>query len=585
MFSTERKNSENFGQEIALGNLSRKLLSIGRLLLIFILAFVISFIIFSVLNSSEIAPQLKNIFHTFPSFIKKKEIIYSTVEYSVFYYQFLKSLIVSGFFTLICHLIFIKIGKNAAEQEILDGGYEETIDSFNKKIFKWLIKWINEEKKRVKQRYDFFESMDLGAADKLTKRDHLYGRYLQFGDENEIVILPEEKLKSHMAAEGSTGSGKTVLINSVLNQLSKHNKTQVCILDYNGQFYSKFGNSNDKILSINDKRAVYWQPWVEKIAPEKIANSLIEDDPKDKFFAPAAKSLFSNLMLLNDNINDFWDDLTRSKDELFQKLSKYKMSSAGDFEGSSGNQGAGVRRTMTLSLDALRSLTYWTKNNVHFSIIDWAKNGSDDWLYIIIREEDMETAKPWIRLWMDLVVSAVLMRDENAKNNATWLIADELPLLGKLPSLQKAITNGRKYNFRVLLGYQSEGQIDEVYDKDAKGIKNSIRSKFIFNPGDPESALKAAETLGKKEIYDRIESETFSSGKDSVANNNQVREKYIVHPTVLRQLDKMECYLKLTIFNPVKLKIPLKAYPRKNKPLDCENAPRIELVPRIEIVG
>ena len=129
-----------------------------------------------------------------------------------------------------------------------------------------------------------------------------------------------------------------------------------------------------------------------------------------------------------------------------------------------------------------------------------------------------------------------------------------------------------------MLGYQSEGQIDEVYDKDAKGIKNSIRSRFIFNPGDSESALRAAETLGKKEIYDRIEAETFSSGKDSIANNNQVREKYIVHPTILRQLDKMECYLKLTIFNPVKLKIPLKAYPRLNKPLECENAPRIELV-------
>lgn len=578
MFSTERKNSENFGQEIALGNLSRKVVSIGRLLLIFILAFLILSITFLILNSVEVSPQLKNMVHFLPSFVKRKDIVNTTVDYSVFYFPIMKAFSISAIFTFVCHLIFIKIGKNAAKQQILDGGCEETIESFNEKIFKWTIKWINEEKKRIKPRFDFFTSMDLGAADKLTKRKYFFGRYLELGDEDKKIFLPEDKLKLHLAAEGSTGSGKTVLINSVLDQLGKHAKTQVCILDYNGQFYAKFGRPNDKILSINDKRAVCWHPWVEKVAPEKIAHSLIEDDPKDKFFAPAAKSLFSNLMLLNDNINDFWDDLTRSKDELFQKLSKYKMSSAGDFEGSSGNQGAGVRRTMTLSLDALRSLTYWTKNKDHFSVVDWAKNGSDDWLYIIIREEDMETAKPWIRLWIDLVVSAILMRDENAENNATWLVVDELPLLGKLPSLQKGITNGRKYNFRVFLGYQTEGQIEEVYDKDAKGIKNSIRSKFIFNPGDDESAIKSAGTLGKKEIYDRIESETFSSGKDSIANNNQVREKYIIHPTVLRHLDKMECYLKLTIFNPVKLIIPLKAYPRRNKPLDCENAPRIELV-------
>ncbi len=578
MFSAGRKNSENFGQEIALGNLSRKLMNIVRLALIFLLAFILSFVVLLILKSSEILPQLKNMAHFFPSFGKKKELVYAIVDYSVFYYPLLKSIALSGFFTAICHFIFVKIGKNAAEQEILDGGHEENIESFNNKVYRWTIKWINEEKKRIKPRYDFFTSMDLGAADKETKRQHLFGQYIKLGEKSNTIFIPEDVLKTHLGTEGATGTGKTVLINSVLEQIRNHNKTQVCVLDYNGQFYSKFGRPNDKILSINDKRAVYWHPWVEKITPEKIANSLIEDDPKDKFFAPAAKSLFSNLMMLNNNIEDFWDDLTRSKEDLFNKLNKYKLSSAGDFEGSSGNQGAGVRRTMTLSLDALRSLTHWTKDKAEFSIVEWAKNGSDDWIFIIVREEDMEAAKPWLRLWMDLVVSAILMRDENIKNNATWLIADELPLLGKLPSLQKGITNGRKYNFRVLIGYQSEGQIDEVYDKDAKGIKNSIRSKFIFNPGDPESAVKSAETLGKKEIYDRIEAETFSAGKDSIANNNQVREKYIVHPTVLRQLDKMECYLKLMIFNPVKLKIPLKAYPRMNKPLECENAPRIELV-------
>ena len=37
MFSTGRKNRENFGQEIVLGNLSRKLMNVVRLGLIFLL--------------------------------------------------------------------------------------------------------------------------------------------------------------------------------------------------------------------------------------------------------------------------------------------------------------------------------------------------------------------------------------------------------------------------------------------------------------------------------------------------------------------------------------------------------------------
>ncbi|CAO1295210.1 unnamed protein product [Diamesa hyperborea] len=279
-------------------------------------------------------------------------------------------------------------------------------------------------------------------------------------------------------------------------------------------------------------------------------------------------------MRLNKNIADFWKDMMRPKEELYEKLKKYELSSAGDFEGSSGNQGAGVRRTMSLSLDALKTLNHWTEKKEEFSIIDWAKNGSDDWLFIVVLDVDKERSKPWIRLWMDLVITGIMMRNEKADNNATWLIGDEIPQLGKLPSLELGITNGRKYNLRTILGYQTEGQIEAVYDKDAKGIKNSIRTRIIFNPGDPESLQRCAQVLGKKEIYDPLESESFgSSGKDSVNATNQIREKFIVHPDRLRQMDQMEFYLRLPIFNPVFLTTPLKAYQEINKPSDCEDAP------------
>jgi hypothetical protein len=60
-----------------------------------------------------------------------------------------------------------------------------------------------------------------------------------------------------------------------------------------------------------------------------------------------------------------------------------------------------------------------------------------------------------------------------------------------------------------------------------------------------------------------------------MSNNNQIREKFIIHPEKLRQLDKTECYLKLPIFNPVKFRVPLKSYIEKNKSNECENPPRI----------
>jgi hypothetical protein len=584
MFNSERKNRENFGQEIVWGNLGRKLKNGFRLLFIFGVVFAICQIVFLTLSidMQSAFAQMKQIIAWLSSkvnFLKPSNNEFVLViDSNIFIWAIGKSLAIAITFTILCQILFTYIGKNAAKEQILDGASEESVKSINDKIYRWTLKWLREEKKRIRQRYDFFMSCDLGAASKNTLKSFLYGRYLVLGD-IEHIFITEEILKTHIGIEGATGTGKSVIISSILDQLTTHKKTQVCILDYNGQYFSKFGRKSDKIISINEKRGVKWHPWCENIAPEKIAHSLIENDPNDKFFGPAAKSLFANLMTLNNKIEDFWKDMIRSKEELFEKLSKYELSSAGDFEGSSGNQGAGVRRTMSLSLDALRSLNYWTKDKEEFSVIDWAKNGSKDWLYIIVREEDLEKAKPWIRLWLDLVVSGILMRNDRAENNATWLVADELPILGKLPSLQKGITNGRKYNFRCVIGYQTEGQIDEVYDKEAKGIKNSVRTRIIFNPGDHESAIKCAETLGKKEIYDPLESESYGSSikdsKTTISSSNQIREKFVVHPSRLRQMDKMECYMKILMFNPVFIKIPLKEYETINKANECEEPPRL----------
>lgn len=572
IFQNKRKNRENFGQEIFFGNISRKVKNVTRLLLVFCTIFIFSFLYF----------LFKDIgFETLVEQIKKFDFQNSTLGNSILPLC-LKSFLISSTVTLSFHLLTMIIGKISNQEQILDGGKELDIEKLNKAIFKWIKKWIQREKEEIgKGKFDFFESCDLGAASKEQKLKHFFGQYLTVGDEKKLYF-PEEFCTQHIAIEGATGTGKTVLINSMLDQIRNHNDTQVCILDFNGQFYSRFGRKDDLILSINDKRSVKWNPWCEKIAPEKLASGLIEEDPKDKFFAPAAQSLFCDLMTLNHGIESFWKDLSLPAEELFEKLKNFGLPSSNDFASKSGGQGAGVRRTMTLKLDALKHLNHWTGHKEDFSIIDWARNGSKNWLFLIVREEDREKSTPWLRLWMHLVISGMMMRNEKERNNATWLIADEIPLLGKLPSLKDGITNGRKYNLRVVLGYQTEGQLDQVYESESSGIKNSTRTKFYFNPGDAQSAMRSAMNLGKKEIYDPLESESYGNEKfwqSSVSNTNQIREKFVIHPEKLRLLDKTECYLRLPIFNPVFLRTALKNYPSINKAHDCEDPPRIFGVP------
>ena len=62
------------------------------------------------------------------------------------------------------------------------------------------------------------------------------------------------------------------------------------------------------------------------------------------------------------------------------------------------------------------------KDKEQFSIIDWVPKTLMIGYTLSSEKKIWRQTKPWIRLWMDLVVSAILMRDENAQNNATWLV-------------------------------------------------------------------------------------------------------------------------------------------------------------------
>jgi Type IV secretion-system coupling protein DNA-binding domain len=384
----------------------------------------------------------------------------------------------------------------------------------------------------------------------------------------EKIRFPETLTSRHIVLAGASGTGKTQVTNSLLKQLEKQRRQKVLVLDLNGQYYSRFGKKGDIILSLYDKRTAAWDFWSEDAPPEFFAEALIEND--DKFFAPAGRGLMTDLLRLNNAIDGLWQDLTSKPEKLLSKLEGgISPALIGAPE-----QAAGVQATASLRLNFLQHLNHWSDGNP-FTMTDWCVNDSENWVFLIVRDRDLAASKPILRVWFDLATLGVLGRDENKDYPHLWLIADELPALGQLPTLGKLLSQGRKYRASVVAGYQTSGQIEDLYGRDgAKEIFQGLQSKIIFRCSDSETSKKASLDLGEQDVEEIGTSIQFGKMPDSDRSslNRSIKTRPIVMPSELQNLPDLQAYIKICDFNPTLLHFNYKNYPSINES-NCSEIP------------
>lgn len=348
---------------------------------------------------------------------------------------------------------------------------------------------------------------------------------------------------------------------------------KVLILDLNGQYYSRFGRPQDKILSLYDQRTDAWEFWQEKASPEFFAEALIEDDSDNKFFAPAGRALLTDLIRLNSNIGGLWKDITSDPKILLPKLEggiSPSLLGAND-------QAAGVMSTASLQLKFLQHLNHWSQDKEIFSITEWATSQSTDWTFLTVRDQDLAACKPLLRLWFDLATLGVLQREEELAAQGyyphLWLIADELPGLGKLPTLGKLLSQGRKYKSSVICGYQTSGQIDDLYGHDGgKEIFQGLQTKLNFRSSDPDTSKRGSLEMGEQDVEETSNGIQFGAvaANDRNSLNRAIKTRPVVMPSELQNLPDLHAYIKICEFNPTLIHFTYQNYPVINRPTRCE---------------
>ena len=138
---------------------------------------------------------------------------------------------------------------------------------------------------------------------------------------------PERTETQHTIVSGTTGSGKTVLISDLVQQIRQRGDRCV-IYDKMGSYTQAFFDpERDVLLNPLDDRAPRWSPFYEARSPrdfDTMAAALIpqQKDTVDPFWVTAARQLFSN------GAGVLWEQGERDNRVLVEHLLKTNLKAA-----------------------------------------------------------------------------------------------------------------------------------------------------------------------------------------------------------------------------------------------------------------
>ena len=245
-----------------------------------------------------------------------------------------------------------------------------------------------------------------------------------------------------------------------------------------------------------------------------------------------------------------------SPDELGRRLAG--TPAVGLFDAEAAKALASTRYILASFLAPMRHL-----RDGDFSLRQWleADKGS---LYLTWRT-DMQTAlSPLLSTWVDVLASAMLSLPPDP-NRRLWLVIDELAALGRLSSLEIALTMGRKYGLCIISGLQSTAQLDRIYGKDAAQVLRAcFRNLLVLGIAktDPDTAEAMSRALGEREV--RQEEESRSSGDLGHGRTSSVRQyrERVALPAEIASLPDLNGYLALAGDIPIR-RVKLKPQQRK----------------------
>ncbi|EGR1048485.1 type IV secretion system DNA-binding domain-containing protein [Vibrio cholerae] len=419
--------------------------------------------------------------------------------------------------------------------------------------------------KAVKRGEEIKEDKYIRGA-KLVSAEKLKGEIVEKHGVSDLTLgdfpLPTGFSKKHALISGTTGAGKSTALTHLLKAIRARGDRAV-VYDKKGEFVEMFYRDGiDHILNPADSRSHQWTPWEEMASPfdadwisETLLPSSNSNSGSDKFFTSAARAVVSAALqnlyldgpksLLSLLRATAWNDL-----ELLKELVA-GTPAATYFNEDNERTLESIRSTIVDGVRPLRLLKEENKKGF-FSIRDWIAEGDepnadDSWLFLPVRESEIEIQKPLISTWIQAAAKGLMARGVN-NERTLWIVVDELPSLKKIPALSMLMAEGRGFGAAVVLGIQEINQLEEEFGKNtSKTILGLCSTQFHFRLNNADTAEWVSKVLGEAEREEVDEDLNYSADdiRDGVRVSSKRQNRKIVLPSEIMDLPDLSCFAKI----------------------------------------
>ena len=373
------------------------------------------------------------------------------------------------------------------------------------------------------------------------------------------ILIDQHAECRHLLIVGGAGSGKTTILWPLIQQAQARGD-QMLIFDSKGDFTQKLPEPFT-LLSPTDARGGRWRVGHDirtRLDAQALAETLIKENEKDPMWSQGSRALLVGLVSdLQARYGTRWG---------MAHLAHATTAALGDFAvlkavigredpmslsllGGEDAEGPN-RTTMGFLVQLSAALTqvinlgvasYDLRDNAEWSVRSWLAGRQPPVAVLGFRDSARSLSQAFASSLIEQTVRQVSdMPDAAPDQRRIWLVIDEAPRVGKVPSITDALATARSKGLRVVLGIQSTAQIRETYTRDtATTWAGQTATKIICQTTAPDDQEWCAKLLGDREV-DRFQHQVATqTGRDGGQHNQswqRVREPVLMPAAFGRDL-------------------------------------------------
>ncbi len=392
--------------------------------------------------------------------------------------------------------------------------------------------------------------------------------------------FPRDGETKHLLIMGTTGTGKSVLMNQVIRQLVqrvKKHKTndKMIIYDVKGEFLSKhyldgdpealraLGVEPDLVFYPFDKRCLRWSFFneIRSDADFDVYSKVIFTPPReavaDPFWLNAAKDVFvAGLRFLHmrgaRSNAEIWNFFCQSLEDIHKQLKGtlplHHQMALKHIDTKAKGPGASVISVLTEKISFFR---YLSGLDGPFSFRDFIARSRGRNLFLLNIKNYATIFRPLMTFAFDVMIRETLsLPDTDRKENRRiWFCIDEIGSLDQISVLFDLLTVARSKGGCLLVANQDLGRIEDIYGRaNRRTFYNNFNTNFVLRLNDPDTADFLSQSIGEREVVKVMASRQMSprdSGDRKSFSDQDKTEKLILPSEFINQPD-FHCVIKVS---------------------------------------